>query len=57
MSHLILFFLALYGFHLNAQQLVRGTSYMAFSLKSKNDVIDFSVTDTNLTVKNRYLQK
>lgn len=50
-SHLILFLLLLSGFHLNAQQIIPGTTYTQFSLKSKNDTIDFVVADTNLTVK------
>lgn len=50
-SHLILLVLFLSGFNLFAQQIIPGTSYRQFSLKSKNDTIDFVVADTNLTVK------
>jgi hypothetical protein len=37
--------------NLNAQEIIPGTSYTHFSLKSKNDQIDFVVADTNLRVK------
>jgi hypothetical protein len=50
-SNLILIVVLLSGLYLNAQQVIPGTTYTQFSLKSKNDTIDFIVADTNLTVK------
>lgn len=47
----LLFFILFIGIATNAQELVPGTSYALFSLKSKNDTIDFVVANADLTVK------
>ncbi|TSJ47788.1 alpha/beta hydrolase family protein [Fluviicola chungangensis] len=49
-SNLILFLL-ISVVNVNAQKIVPGTTFTQFSLKSKNDTIDFVVADTDLTVK------
>ncbi|MNJ92098.1 hypothetical protein D3C87_97550 [compost metagenome] len=50
-SHLFLILLVVSGFNGFAQQIVPGTSFTQFSLKSKKDTIDFVITGTDLTVK------
>lgn len=50
-SKLILLLLTVVNLSVNAQQVVPGTSYTQFSLKSKTDTIDFVVAETDLTAK------
>lgn len=50
-SKLILLLLTVVNLALNAQQVIPGTSYTQFSLKSKTDTIDFVVAETDLTAK------
>lgn len=50
-SKLILLLLTVINLPVIAQQVVPGTSYTQFSLKSKNDTIDFVVAETDLTAK------
>lgn len=50
-SKLILLLLTVVNLSVNAQQVIPGTSYTQFSLKSKTDTIDFVVAETDLTAK------
>lgn len=49
---IIVFLLCIFYLNISfSQERVEGTSYIHFQLKDKNDVIDFVVADTNLTVQ------
>ncbi len=50
-SKCIIVLLTVLNVCVNAQNVIPGTSYTQFSLKSKNDTIDFVIAETDLTVK------